>query len=131
MEQVQEAYERSHRTYGYRRIVLWLQKQKGAFLNHKTVLRLTLAPGASAGVNKLNIRSVARKRKVFRMAKAEIYHHYDNVLNQEFRASQPNQKWVTEIVFTQMTKTGVLSIRTGWDNVANFDFIVGHNHAIN
>jgi transposase InsO family protein len=88
LEQVQEAYEKSHRTYGYRRIVLWLQKQKGVFLNPKTVLRL---------MNKLNIHSVARKRKVFRMAKAEIYHHYDNLLHQDFVASQPNQKWVTDV----------------------------------
>ena len=46
-------------------------------------------------------------------------------------ASHANHIWGIEIVFTQMTKTGVLSIRTGWYNVANFDFIVGHNHAIN
>jgi putative transposase len=117
MEQVQEAYERSHRTYGYRRIVLWLQKQKGVFLNHKTVLRL---------MNKLNIRSVARKRKVFRMAKAEIYHHYDNLLNQEFRASQPNQKWVTDVTY--------IATRLGWAYLSTiqdlFDgFIVSHQLA--
>ena len=117
MEQVQEAYERSHRTYGYRRIVLWLQKQKGVFLNHKTVLRL---------MNKLNIRSVARKRKVFRMAKAESYHHYDNLLNQEFRASQPNQKWVTDVTY--------IATRLGWAYLSTiqdlFDgFIVSHQLA--
>lgn len=117
MEQVQEAYERSHRTYGYRRIVLWLQKQKGVFLNHKTVLRL---------MNKLNIRSVARKRKIFRRAKAEIYHHYDNLLNQEFRASQPNQKWVTDVTY--------IATRLGWAYLSTiqdlFDgFIVSHQLA--
>lgn len=88
MSWVQEAYEQSHRTYGYRRITLWLQRQ-GICMNHKAVLRL---------MHKLNIRSVARKRKVFRsMAKAAIYHHYDNLLNREFRASHPNQKWVTDV----------------------------------
>ena len=51
-------------------------------------------------MNKLNIRSVARKRKVFRtLAKAEIYHHYENLLNQQFHASHPNQKWVTDITY--------------------------------
>jgi putative transposase len=117
MEQVQEAYEKSHRTYGYRRIVVWLQKQKGVFLNHKTVLRL---------MNKLNIRSVARKRKVFRMAKAEIYHPYDNLLNRQFRASQPNQKWVTDITY--------IATRGGWAYLSTikdlFDgFIVSHQLA--
>src|SRR5512134_3382340 len=46
-------------------------------------------------------------------------------------AERPNHIWGIEIVFTQMTKTRVFPIRIGGDHVANFDFIVGHNHAIN
>lgn len=91
MSWVQEAYEISHCTYGYRRIGLWLDRHKGVCINHKTILRL---------MNKLNIRSVARKRKVFRsMPKAEIYHHYANVLDRKFSASRPNQKWVTDVTY--------------------------------
>lgn len=118
MKQVQEAYEKSHRTYGYRRIALWLQKQKGVRMNHKTVLRL---------MNKLNIRSMARKRKVFRKPEpAEIYHYYDNLLNREFVASQPNQKWVTDITY--------VATRAGWAYLSTiqdlFDgFIVSHQLA--
>lgn len=118
MEQVQEAYVKSHRTYGYRRIALWLHKQKGVRMNHKTVLRL---------MNKLNIRSVARKRKVFRkMEKAEIYHYYDNLLNREFVASQPNQKWVTDVTY--------IATRVGWAYLSTiqdlFDgFIISHHLA--
>jgi len=81
LKQVQEAYERFHRTYGYRRIVLWLQKEKGICINHKAVLRL---------MNRLNIRSVAQ---------AEIYHHYENVLDWMFRGRGPNQKWVTDVTY--------------------------------
>jgi hypothetical protein len=115
MNWVQEAYEKSHRIYGYRRIALWLRRQKGIYLNHKTVLRL---------MNKLNIRSVARKRKVFRtLAKAEIYYHYENLLNQQFHASHPNQKWVTDITY--------VAIQSGWAYLSTiqdlFDgFIVSH-----
>jgi len=115
MRWVQEAYEKSHRVYGYRRIVLWLQRQKGIRINHKAVLRL---------MHKLNIRSVARKRKIFRrMTKAEIYHHYGNLLNQQFRASQPNQKWVTDVTY--------IATRGGWAYLSTikdlFDgFIVSH-----
>jgi putative transposase len=114
MEQVREAYEKSHRTYGYRRITLWLYKQKAIRINHKTVLRL---------MNKLNIRSVARKRKVFRRAKAEIYHYYDNLLRQEFLASQPNQKWVTDVTY--------IATQQGWAYLSTiqdlFDgFIISH-----
>lgn len=112
---VQEAYEQSHRIYGYRRIALWLQRQ-GIRINHKAVLRL---------MNKLNIHSVARKRKVFRqMAKSKIYHQYDNLLNQQFHASHPNQKWVTDVTY--------IATRDGWAYLSTiqdlFDgFIVSHH----
>lgn len=115
MEYVQEAYEKSHRTYGYRRITLWLQKQKGICINHKTVLRL---------MNKLNIRSVARQRKIFRRAaRIRILHHYTNVLQRNFSASQPNQKWVTDVTY--------IATQQGWAYLSTiqdlFDgFIVSH-----
>jgi putative transposase len=118
MKLVQEAYEKSHGTYGYRRIALWLHKQKGVRINHKTVLRL---------MHKLNIRSVARKRKgVRKLEKAEIYHYYDNLLNREFVASQPNQKWVTDVTY--------IATRVGWAYLSTiqdlFDgFIVAHHLA--
>jgi putative transposase len=117
MEQVREAYEKSHRTYGYRRISLWLHKHKGMRFNHKTVLRL---------MHKLNIRSVARKRKVFQRAKAEMYHYYDNLLHQEFLASQPNQKWVTDVTY--------IATQTGWAYLSTIrdlldGFIVSHQLA--
>lgn len=115
MDQVQEAYERSHHTYGYRRIAIWLLKQKGICINHKAVLRL---------MNKLNIRSVARKRKIFRsMPKTKINHHYANVLNREFVPKRPNQKWVTDVTY--------IATRQGWVYLSTikdlFDgFIVSH-----
>jgi len=118
MEYVQEAYEKSRHTYGYRRVGLWLQKHKGIRMNHKAILRL---------MNKLNIRSVARKRKVFRkMEKAEIYHYYDNLLNRDFVASRPNQKWVTYVTY--------IATRVGWAYLSTiqdlFDgFIVSHQLA--
>ncbi len=40
------------------------------------------------------------KTKSFPQAgRAQGYHHYGNVLNQEFSASLPNQKWVTDITY--------------------------------
>lgn len=88
---IQEAYEKSHQTYGYRRITLWLRKHKGIYLNHKTVLRL---------MQVLQIRSVARRRKLFKqLANLDSYHRYDNVLNRNFTATHPNQKWTTDITY--------------------------------
>lgn len=88
---VQEAYQASRRTYGYRRITGWIGKHKGKPINHKSVLRL---------MNKLNIHSIVQKRKPYRkMTQFGTYHRYDNLLNREFTATRPNQKWVTDITF--------------------------------
>ena len=85
---VEEAWEKSRRSYGYRRVTIYLQQQ-GYSINHKTVLRL---------MNKMNIRSVARKRNPYKKAKQlDSYHRYDNLLNRDFSATKPNQKWVTDI----------------------------------
>ncbi len=112
---IQEAYEKSHKTYGYRRVMLWIRKNKGIFINHKAVLRL---------MNKMHIHSVARKRKIYKkMTELDIYHRYDNVLNREFTASQPNQKWVTDITYiaTQQGWCYLSTIKDLYDG-----FIVAH-----
>ena len=91
LEWVQEAYQASRRTYGYRRITWWIGRYKGKVINHKVVLRL---------MNKLNLHSIARKRKPYRKVTGlGTYHRYDNLLNREFTATRPNQKWVTDITF--------------------------------
>jgi len=112
---IQEAYDKSHQTYGYRRITLWLRQHKGVWLNHKRVLRL---------MQVLQIRSLARRRKLFKkMADLEIYHRYDNVLNREFTATRPNQKWTTDITYlrTQQGWAYLSVIRDLFDG-----FIIAH-----
>ena len=116
LEWVQEAYQKSRRTYGYRRIGLWIAKNKGISINHKAVLRL---------MHKLNIHSVARKRKIYKkMTELGTYHRYENVLNRDFQATRPNQKWVTDITY--------ISTQQGWGYLSTikdlFDgFIVAHH----
>jgi putative transposase len=88
-QMVLEAYTTSKKRYGYRRIVLWLQQNRSITINHKAVLRL---------MNRLGIHSIARRRKPYvKMSQLETYHRYENVLNRDFSATQPNQKWVTDI----------------------------------
>ena len=40
MQQIQAVYEKSHKSYGYRRITIQLQDKHGLQINHKAVLRL-------------------------------------------------------------------------------------------
>jgi transposase InsO family protein len=113
---VQEAYEQSRKTYGYRRITVWIRKHKGVCLNHKAVLRL---------MNKLNIRSVARQPKLYRkITTLETYHCYGNLLDRDFIAHKPNQKWVTDVtyLFTQQGWAYLSTIKDLFDG-----FIVAHH----
>lgn len=115
MELVREAWEKSRKTYGYRRIRLWIQQTQGVSINPKAVLRL---------MNKMNIHSVARKRKPYKkMSQLDIYHRYDNLLDRDFTATKPNQKWVTDITYV-LTQQGWAYLSTIKDL---FDgFIVAH-----
>lgn len=89
MEKIQTVYETSHKSYGYRRITIHLQKKMGIGINHKAVLRL---------MRKLGIRSQARKPKIHKkLEEISTYHRYPNVLNRDFVATKPNQKWVTDV----------------------------------
>ena len=105
MALVQEAYEASHKIYGYRRITLWLKQKHALVINPKAVLRL---------MNKLNIRSRARKRKMYKnLEEIGIYHRYPNVLNRDFVATRPNQKWVTDNALRPFRVTYVMT-QEGW-----------------
>ena len=115
LEQVQSAYKTTHRTYGYRRITLHLQQKQGLHINHKAVLRL---------MRKLNIRSVARKPKLRKkLENIGTYHKYANLLNRDFTAARPNQKWVTDVTYilTQQGWAYLSTIKDLYDG-----FIVGH-----
>jgi putative transposase len=119
MQWVQEAYQKSRRTYGYRRITFWIHRNKGISINHKAVLRL---------MNKLNIHSIVRKRRIYKkVTELETYHRYENVLNRDFTATQPNQKWVTDVTY--------ISTQQGWGYLSTikdlFDgFIVAHQFGL-
>ncbi len=93
---IQEAYEASHHTYGYRRITSWLAKKKGIRINHKAVLRLMRLMG---------IHSVIRRKKYHQQGAGQNYsRRYPNVLQRNFVAGHPNQKWGTDVTFVQTTQ---------------------------
>lgn len=95
-EKIRAKQESCRRTYGYRRMKLWLNGE-GITKNPKTVLRI---------MHKYGLLSEIRRRKRWRKM-GDDKHKYDNLLNREFNAEHPNQKWVTDISYIQ-TKEGVL-----------------------
>ena len=105
-EKIKECQEECGKTYGYRRVHLWLERN-GMYLNPKTVLRV---------MNKYNLLSVVRRRKYRNYG--NYIHRYPNLLNRDFHADKPNQKWVTDISYIH-TGQGVLYlsvIRDLFDN---------------
>lgn len=95
-EKIRAKQETFRRTYGYRRMKLWLDSE-GIAKNPKTVLRI---------MHKYGLLSEVRRRKKWQKM-GDDKHRYENLLNREFNADHPNQKWVTDISYIQ-TKEGVL-----------------------
>ena len=116
MKLVDEAYRASRMSYGYRRVQLWIEQKHGVGINHKAVLRL---------MNKMGIQSVARRKKPYRKWLAiESNHRYENLLKRNFKASEPNQKWVTDITYvaTNQGWAYLCTIKDLYDG-----FIVSHH----
>ena len=77
-EQVKGFFKRQHK-----------KERRGVHHNPKTILRV---------MNKYNPLSVVRRRRYCNYSKA--LHRYENLLNRDFHADRPNQKWVTDISYT-------------------------------
>ena len=106
-EMIRECQERCSKTYGYRRVHIWLMREKSLYLNPKTVLRV---------MNKYGLLSEIRRRRKYKVM-GQI-HRYANLLDRNFIADKPNAKWVTDISYIH-TKEGVLylsMIRDLYDN---------------
>ena len=95
-EKIRTKQQSCKKTYGYRRMKLWLDSE-GIAKNPKTILRI---------MHKYDLLSEIRRRKRWRKM-GEDKHRYDNWLNREFNAEHLNQKWVTDISYIQ-TQEGVL-----------------------
>ena len=105
-EKIRECQAECKQTYGYRRVHIWLERHK-IYCNPKTVLRV---------MNKYGLLSVVRRRRYVRYG--EALHRNPNLLNRNFVAERPNQKWVTDISYIR-TGQGFLYlsvIRDLYDN---------------
>ena len=104
---IQECQNKTDKTYGYRRVWKWLQKQN-IHRNPKTVLKVMKKYGL--------LSEIRRRRKWVNLGQQT--HKYENLLKRQFRADRPNAKWVTDISYIH-TKEGVLylsMIRDLYDN---------------
>lgn len=85
-ELIQEIFHEHEGRFGYRRITLELQN-KDIIINHKTVRRLMIEMG---------LKCLVRMKK-YRSYRGKEGNVVPNILNREFQATKPNEKWVTDV----------------------------------
>ncbi|WP_412674369.1 IS3 family transposase [Acinetobacter johnsonii] len=85
-QQIREIYHLHRGCYGYRRITYAL-RNLGIVINYKCVLRLMQLMGLKSRIRAVKYRSY----------KGQIGKIADNVLQRQFKADKPNQKWATDV----------------------------------
>jgi putative transposase len=83
---IQSIYQQHKGRFGYRRITLALRSE-GFIINHKTVYRL---------MQSLQLKSLIRVKK-YKSYKGQQGNIAPNLLNRDFTAGEPHQKWATDI----------------------------------
>ncbi|HIT86928.1 MAG TPA: IS3 family transposase [Candidatus Coprocola pullicola] len=85
-EEITTIYHENKGRYGYRRITAEL-RNRGFYYNHKTIQRLMKLLGLICRV----------RIKKYRSYKGEVGKIAPNLLQRDFYAEKPNQKWVTDV----------------------------------
>lgn len=84
--QIHKVYHAHKGRFGYRRITLQL-KRDGMAINHKTILRL---------MGEMGLKSLIRIKK-YRSYRGDLGKIAPNILNRDFKADGPVQKWATDV----------------------------------
>lgn len=91
-QSMKDIFERNYRCYGYRRIQASLSDQS-VHVSEKVVRRL---------MKQECLMAVTSKRRRYGSYMGEISPAPDNLLNRDFSASAPNEKWLTDITEFQI-----------------------------
>ena len=87
IDKIKEIFINNKERYGYRRITLELRNQ-GYNVNHKKVYRLMV---------KLGLKPLKRNKRKYSSYKGTVGKIADNLIEREFNADKPNQKWYTDV----------------------------------
>lgn len=85
-DEIRSIFQEHKGRYGYRRITDEMHN-RGYTINHKTVRRLMVSLGLKCQIRRVKYRSY----------KGEVGRIAPNVLDRDFTATRPNQKWVTDV----------------------------------
>jgi transposase InsO family protein len=88
-----QLYNEVHGIYGYRRMMMNINSTLDKQYNHKRIYRL---------MKSVNMKSVIRKKKK-KYVPSTPQITAENILNREFYADKPNQKWLTDVTEFKLT----------------------------
>lgn len=86
MDLIRDIFHENKQRYGFKRMTAEL-RNRGYLINHKKVLRL---------MAKLGLRAVKKKQK-YHSYVGEVGHIAGNLINRNFTANRPNEKWTTDV----------------------------------
>lgn len=89
MEILMDEFIASNQQAGYRSLTMILRRNYGLIVNHKRVRRL---------MRKLGIASIIRRKRKSCTISSE-QEAAENILNRNFKAEKPNEKWVTDVTY--------------------------------
>lgn len=106
--------------YGYRRMKLNINRKLEKKFNHKRIYRLMKIAG---------IQSVIRRKRK-RYIHSTPQHVAENILNREFKASKPNEKWVTDVTELKYgtSKKAYLSAILDLYDGSIISYVLGHSN---
>lgn len=117
---MQALHEKVDGIYGYRRMTLNINRKFEQNFNHKRINRL---------MKIADIQSVIRrKKKAYKRSTPQ--HIVENVLNREFTAERPNEKWVTDVTelkYGQSKKAYLSAILDLYDG-SIISYVIGHSN---
>ncbi|WNX33719.1 IS3 family transposase [Brevibacillus laterosporus] len=111
-------YKKVDGIYGYRRLTLHLRRETEQQINHKRIQRLMKLKGIQAVIR--------RKKKNY--ARSTPQHVAENLLNRQFHAKAPNEKWVTDVTefkYGRGQKAYLSAILDLYDNTV-VSYVLGH-----
>lgn len=120
METMKELHKFHNGILGYRRMTTFVNRKRGTNYNKKRIRRL---------MQILGIRSVIRRVR-HACTKAGERFYAENLLDREFTATAPNQKWCTDVTYLQYglgSKAYLSAIKDLYDG-SIIAYEIGHNN---
>ena len=120
IKEMRALHEKVEGIFGYRQMTLHMNRKFNVPLNHKRIYRL---------MKVAHLRCVIRVKK--KQYKRSIPQHVaENVLNRDFTANNPNEKWVTDVTefkYGSSQKAYLSAIRDLYDG-SIISYVLGHSN---